>query len=58
MAAARTQGKRTQNGKPQAWSGMVKPDAREGQAGRAAFDIVLIERLNTTHPDTDPSRGA
>jgi hypothetical protein len=28
------------------------------EAGRAAFDIVLIERLNTTHPDTDPSRGA
>ena len=25
---------------------------------RAAFDIVLIERLNTTHPDTDPSRCA
>jgi hypothetical protein len=28
------------------------------EAGRAAFDIVLIERLNTTHPDTDPSRCA
>ena len=28
------------------------------EAGRAAFDIVLIERLNTTHPDTDPSSCA
>ena len=28
------------------------------EAGRAAFDIVLTERPNTTHPDTDPSRCA
>jgi hypothetical protein len=28
------------------------------EAGRAVFDIVLTERLNTTPPDTDPSRCA
>jgi hypothetical protein len=28
------------------------------EAERAAYDIVLIERLNATHPDTDPSRCA
>jgi len=27
------------------------------EAGRAAFDIVLIERLNTTHPDNRPEPG-
>jgi hypothetical protein len=28
------------------------------EAERAAFDIVLVERLNATHPDTDPNRCA
>jgi hypothetical protein len=30
----------------------------KAEAERAAFDIVLVEFLNTTHPDTDPSRCA
>jgi hypothetical protein len=40
--------------------GLAIAEGRLGgdEAGRAAFDIVLIERLNTTHPDTDPSRCA
>jgi hypothetical protein len=28
------------------------------QAERAAFDIILVEFLNATHPDTDPGRCA
>ena len=28
------------------------------EAERAAYDIVLTERLNATHPDTDPNRCA
>ena len=28
------------------------------EAERAAFEIILIERLNATHPDTDPNRCA
>jgi hypothetical protein len=28
------------------------------EAERAAFDIVLVELLNATHPDTDPNRCA
>jgi hypothetical protein len=28
------------------------------EAERAAFDIILVEFLNRTHPDTDPSRCA
>jgi hypothetical protein len=28
------------------------------QAERAAFEIALVERLNTTHPDTPPDRCA
>jgi hypothetical protein len=28
------------------------------EAERAAFDIVLVEFLNATHPDTDPNRCA
>src|SRR5271166_6834916 len=35
VAAARTQGKRTQHGKPQSVVRDDQPDAREGQAGRA-----------------------
>ena len=27
-------------------------------AERAAYDIVLVEFLNATHPDTDPNRRA
>ena len=34
VAAARTQGKRTQHGKPQGVVRDDQPDAREGQAGR------------------------
>src|SRR5271167_37153 len=34
VAAARTQGKRTQHGKPQSVVRDDQPDAREGQAGR------------------------
>jgi hypothetical protein len=28
------------------------------EAERVAFEIVLVEHLNATHPDTDPSRCA
>jgi hypothetical protein len=28
------------------------------EAERAAFDIVVVEFLNATHPDTDPNRCA
>ena len=41
MAAACTQGKRTQHGKPQREVRDDQPDAREGQAGRAG----VAERL-------------
>jgi hypothetical protein len=30
----------------------------QAEAERAAFDIVLVEFLNATHPDTDPNRCA
>jgi hypothetical protein len=30
----------------------------QAEAEYAAFDIVLVEFLNATHPDTDPSRCA
>ena len=30
----------------------------QAEAERAAYDIVLVEFLNATHPDTDPSRCA
>ena len=30
----------------------------QAEAERAAFEIVLVEFLNATHPDTDPSRCA
>ena len=33
--------------------GLPRPEAE-----RAAFDIVLVEFLNRTHPDTDPNRCA
>jgi hypothetical protein len=33
--------------------GLPRPEAE-----RAAFDIVLVEFLNATHPNTDPSRCA
>ena len=39
-------------------AGYSRRPAWRREAGCAAFDIVLIERLNTTHPDTDPSRCA
>src|SRR5450631_2284180 len=41
LAAARTQGKRTQHGKPQSVVRDDQPDAREGQAGR----FGVAERL-------------
>jgi hypothetical protein len=31
---------------------------RQAEAERAAYDIVLVEFLNATHPDTDPNRCA
>jgi hypothetical protein len=31
--------------------GLPRPEAE-----RAAFDIILVEFLNRTHPDTDPNR--
>jgi hypothetical protein len=33
--------------------GLPRPDAE-----RAAFDIILVEFLNATRPDTDPNRCA
>jgi hypothetical protein len=30
----------------------------QAEAERVAFDIVLVEFLNATHPDTDPNRCA
>jgi hypothetical protein len=30
----------------------------QAEAERAAFDIVLVEFLNATHPNTDPNRCA
>jgi hypothetical protein len=30
----------------------------QAEAERAAFDMVLVEFLNATHPDTDPNRCA
>ena len=30
----------------------------QAEAERAAYDIVLVEFLNATHPDTDPNRCA
>jgi hypothetical protein len=30
----------------------------QAEAERAAYDIVLVEFLNATHPNTDPSRCA
>src|SRR6478609_8683749 len=33
--------------------GLPRPEAE-----RAAFDIILVEFLNRTHPDTDPNRCA
>jgi hypothetical protein len=31
-------------------------DLPRAEAERAAYDIVLVEFLNVTHPDTDPTR--
>ena len=45
VAAACTQGKRTQHGKPQCVIRDDQPDAREGQAGRAGVAERLVVPL-------------
>jgi hypothetical protein len=45
VAAARTQGKRTQHGKPRRVTRDDQPDAREGQAGRAGVAERLVVPL-------------
>jgi len=45
VVAARTQGKRTQHGKPQRVTRDGQPDAREGQAGRAGVAERLVVPL-------------
>ena len=45
LAAARTQGKRTQHGKPQSVVRDDQPDAREGQAGRSGVTERLVVPL-------------
>jgi hypothetical protein len=42
VAAARTQGKRTQHGKPHCVIRDDQPDAREGQAGRSGVAERLV----------------
>ena len=45
LAAACTQGKRTQHGKPHGVASDDQPDAREGQAGRAGVAERLVVPL-------------
>jgi hypothetical protein len=49
VAAACTQGRRTQHGKPQSVIGDDQPEAREGEAGRAGVaerPVVLVKPGN------------
>ena len=52
LAAACTQGKRTQHGKPQGVISDDQPDAREGQAGR----LGVAERFAVPGRDLSYSR--
>ena len=58
LAAACTQGKRTQHGKPHCVIRDDQPDAREGQAGRAGVAERLVLPMNRpTGPDQTHDRG-